>query len=369
MSALVLLPSIATTPQVDALLAAHAPIAVGVSGGEDSAVLALGLWPELDRRGHAGPRLLVHADLGRVEWRSSLPHCELLAQHLGAELLVVRRARGGLLERWQQRWRDNLARYAELRCLQLILPWSSAGMRFCTSELKTQVIWRALAERWPGQTIINATGIRADESPKRALRPVAAPQGQVKGSQYGTAGLNWCPIKHWVQADVDLLHAVSGFPKHEAYTVYGSSRLSCAFCVLASLADLLAASTCPENQALYRELVELEIVSAFSFQPHRWLGDVAPHLLTAEQRLRLRAAQALAQQRQQIEARLPAHLRYHNGWPTVLPTRAEAQIIADVRQGVAALYGLVIGFIDAEAVIGRFAELMAERQTQQRRAA
>ena len=36
----------------------------------------------LDRIGHTGPRLLIHADLGSVEWRDSLPTCERLAARL-----------------------------------------------------------------------------------------------------------------------------------------------------------------------------------------------------------------------------------------------------------------------------------------------
>jgi hypothetical protein len=78
--------------------------------------------PWLDAQGHAGPRILIHSDLGRVEWRQSLPLCERLAARLGLELVVVRRQAGDLLDRRQTRWRNNVARYADLACVQLIVP-------------------------------------------------------------------------------------------------------------------------------------------------------------------------------------------------------------------------------------------------------
>jgi hypothetical protein len=49
-----------------------------------------------------------------------------------------------MIERWEQRWRDNCARYIDLECVTLITPWSSSGMRFCTSELKLTPISREL---------------------------------------------------------------------------------------------------------------------------------------------------------------------------------------------------------------------------------
>ena len=72
------------------------------------------------------------------------------------------------------------------------------------------------------------------------------------------------------------------FPLHEAYTVYGSSRVSCCFCILGSLGDLMAAARCGANHEVYRALVRLETMSTFAFQSTRWLGDVAPHLLDAD---------------------------------------------------------------------------------------
>jgi 3'-phosphoadenosine 5'-phosphosulfate sulfotransferase (PAPS reductase)/FAD synthetase len=83
---------VAITPEIDQALADHAPVAIGVSGGKDSSAVAIRTFEYLDDCGHRGPRLLIHCDLGEIEWAESLPMCERLAASLGTELLVLRRA-------------------------------------------------------------------------------------------------------------------------------------------------------------------------------------------------------------------------------------------------------------------------------------
>ena len=148
------------------LVAAGAPIAIGVSGGKDSCAAAIAVVEHLHAVGHKSPVVLVHADLGdsdpalNVEWSDSLPTCERLAAFLGVELVVTRRAAGGMMKRWLKRWENNKKRYAELSCVKIILPWSTPAMRFCTSELKSAPIAAALVKRFPGHRIISACGVR-----------------------------------------------------------------------------------------------------------------------------------------------------------------------------------------------------------------
>lgn len=92
---------VARTAEIDALLSRDAVVAIGVSGGKDSDACALATAAYLDQVGNRGPRLLIHADLGSVEWEQSLPKCEELASATGWELAVVRRAAGGMMERWE----------------------------------------------------------------------------------------------------------------------------------------------------------------------------------------------------------------------------------------------------------------------------
>lgn len=70
---------VARCPEVDALIQQGAAVAIGISGGKDSQAAALATVAYLDSIGHTGPRLLIHADLGTVEWDESFPVCERMA--------------------------------------------------------------------------------------------------------------------------------------------------------------------------------------------------------------------------------------------------------------------------------------------------
>lgn len=220
---------VAVTPEVTAWLKEGAVAALGLSGGKDSTALALRLAEYLDEIGHKGPRVLIHSDLGVVEWKDSLPVCERLAKRLGWELIVLRRAAGDMMDRWEARWASSLERYSTLSCVKIILPWSTPGMRFCTSELKTDLICRELTKRYPGQKILSATGVRHDESAARSKMPIASPQPKL--SARGCQGMNWNPIAPWSTPSVYDYIALKQEPLHEAYTVYKSTRVSCAFCL------------------------------------------------------------------------------------------------------------------------------------------
>jgi 3'-phosphoadenosine 5'-phosphosulfate sulfotransferase (PAPS reductase)/FAD synthetase len=358
----VIVPALATTPEVDSLLAAHAPVAIGVSGGKDSCAAALATIAHLDAIGHGGPQILVHSDLGRVEWKDSLPTCERLAARLGRELVVLRRRAGDMMDRWSVRWRNNVARYARLACVKLILPWSTASMRFCTSELKTAVICGHLVKRFPGQTILSVSGIRRDESTKRKRAPVAKRQKKLTRKKHATAGLDWNAIVTWQRADVLAYLENQRFPLHEAYTVFGSSRVSCAYCIMASRADLVASTTCRDNREIYREMVDLEVRSSFAFQDDQWLGDVAPGLLDADLRSGLAHAKEVARVRREAEARIPKHLLYTRNWPTCIPTFAEAELLAEVRTIVSSAVGIRAAYLEPDSIVARYRELMDLKQ-------
>jgi 3'-phosphoadenosine 5'-phosphosulfate sulfotransferase (PAPS reductase)/FAD synthetase len=351
--------SVNATPEVAALLTADAVVAVGVSGGKDSHACAVAVARHLDVIGHAGPRVLVHANLGRIEWKDSLPACQRLAEALGWELLVVERPAGDMIQRWETRWANNVRRYAELECMKLILPWSTPAMRFCTSELKVDVICRALRRRWPAVAIVNASGIRRSESPARAKMPVSAVMAKLQ--RKAAEGLAWNPIIDWSVEDVWRAIEASGVPAHEAYGVYGASRVSCSFCIMSSAADLLASAGCADNAEAYRLLVELEARSTFAFQGARWLADVAPQWVDEQLRRRIDRAKLAAGERQRVEAELPAELLYAGGWPTRLPSPAEAEVIARVRRRVGTVVDIDVRYTESAAVIERFGDLLAQR--------
>ncbi len=160
-------------------------------------------------------------------------------------------------------------------------------MRFCTSELKVAVISQNLIKRFPGQRIISISGIRREESANRAKAPISAPQVKLTSKRNNTSGLDWHPILDWTIEEVFACLHQHNVRLHEAYTKYGSTRVSCAFCILGSQHDLKASATCADNHEIYREIVKLETDSTFSFQAGKWLGDLAPELLDTQCRTAL----------------------------------------------------------------------------------
>ena len=346
---------IALTPEIAALIASDAPVAIGVSGGKDSQAAALKTFAHLDSVGHKGPRILVHADLGSVEWDDSFRICNELAQHLGCDLIVVSRKGGGLMERWESRWVSSQTRYEMLSTVTLVPCWSTPGMRFCTSEQKTKVIFAELNRRFKGQTIINVTGVRRDESAGRARQSVADLD---KTGRIWT----WRPIIDFSVDDVFSLIDGSGLEPHPAYRVFGMSRVSCRWCIMSSLADMTAATRQTEGHDLYRRMVRLEINSGFAFQGSRWLGDVAPGLLTAEMQRELVEPKEKAARRVSLEKQITKDMLYVSGWPLRMLTDDEAAILASVRTEVSRLYGFNATCLDVESIHSRYSSLLDEKE-------
>ncbi|MDK2767906.1 MAG: hypothetical protein KYX69_09325 [Sphingomonas sp.] len=139
--------------------------------------------------------------------------------------------------------------------------------------------------------------------------------------------------------------------------VWGATRLSCRYCIFASLHDLSASAAAPANTEVYRELVGIEARSTFPFQPTRWLADIAPHLLSGGLRADVERAKADQLERRHLEASMPAGLRYVKGWPPRMPTLAEAEDIAAARRPILARHRLENRYPTGSAVQARFAEL------------
>lgn len=352
---------VATSPDIDALITANAPVAIGVSGGKDSQAAALATTRHLDAIGHSGPRVLIHSDLGSVEWDDSLPVCERLARHLGIELIVVRRVAGDMMDRWEARWESSVRRYANLETVTLVLPWSTPSMRFCTSELKTHIIRAELRRRFKGQAFVNVTGVRRQESAARARQPIASPEPDGKS-------WSWRPIADWTVDQVFAFIAECGLAPHRAYGEFGLSRVSCRFCMMANLPDLTAATAQEETHPIYRRMVQLEIDSSFAFQGSRWLGDVAPHLLSAELQHSLQMAKHRAALRKDIEGQVTKPMLYVKGWPTRMLTDDEAEILASVRSKISQIYGFNSSCLTVDSIHNRYAELM-EANEMRRKAA
>lgn len=348
---------IAITPAVQALLDQKAPVAVGVSGGKDSHALAGALSKFLE--GYGGSKVLIHADLGSVEWGDSLPACRRIADRIGWELVTCSRKAGGMMQRWRSRWESSRRRYIDMETVAVVLPWSTPSMRFCTSELKVDPITSALKRRFGRVPIINATGVRGEESPSRAQQPVSA-----KAAKLPEGSLSWRPIRGWLLQDVWDAIAELGVPAHEAYRLFGSSRVSCRFCILAGEADLAASLGDPRALGIYREMCDLELESGFAFQGSRWLSSLGVgHLADGE--ARLAAARCLALRRQEAQAWVPKHLQFSRGWPHCAPDDGEARRLADMRAAVGDLYGWAVRYTGWRELRDRYRELLEKKHQRQ----
>jgi 3'-phosphoadenosine 5'-phosphosulfate sulfotransferase (PAPS reductase)/FAD synthetase len=167
-------PEIALDRDVREAAAEGAAVAFNLSGGKDSTAISFAAVAWLDVIGHPRERrIAIHADLGRAEWRSTPATVEAVAARLGLPLIVVQRAAGDLVARWERRFENAKARYEGLLTYHLIGPWSSANRRFCASELNAQVIGPELARRFRGRTIVQVIGLRREESRDRRSTPVS----------------------------------------------------------------------------------------------------------------------------------------------------------------------------------------------------
>lgn len=353
--------SVAVDDAIVAAARSGAVFAFSLSGGKDSGAAGEAGQRFLDAVGHPRDRrVAIHADLGRAEWKATPEAVAGTARHLGLPLMVVRHRTHDMVSRWETRFTHGKRRYADLSVFNLIGPWSSSSLRFCTSEMKQQVIAPALQRAFPGETIVSVVGIRRDESVKRAGAQISKPES-ARDRADGSRMMTWHPVLNWSAQAVFARHAVTGLPLHEAYSVYGSSRVSCAFCVMQSVGDQAAAVRCASNIDLYRHLVAMEAGSSFSFQPARWLADVAPTLLSEGLASDVRRGKAMALQRRSLEAGLPEGLRYVKGWPLRAPNWAEAERVVAARGVILGHHGLPDLFPTPGSVIARFEQLMAER--------
>jgi len=263
------------------------------------------------------------------------------------------------VDRWEQRWADNVRRYENMECLTLVTPWSSAMWRFCTSELKVGPICSTLKSLFPGKTILNCVGIRGQESTGRAKQPVSKPMSNLEVKTKGTHGISWHPILNYDIQDVWDSHEEHGFPRHPAYDI-GSERLSCSLCVLATQRDHLAAMRCEENHPAMHRITALEIESTFSFQPTRWISDTCYDYISTKEVMKLPLAKEAAATRRELEAKIPKDLRMIKGVPTKLPTISEAYTIASTRDTISKITNLSCRYTTGDSVLQRYKDLMAK---------
>jgi 3'-phosphoadenosine 5'-phosphosulfate sulfotransferase (PAPS reductase)/FAD synthetase len=241
-------------------------LVLSVSGGKDSDAMCHYLLERRQAEGWPGDVAMVHADLGRAEWRSTTDYVRDLARRKNVPLHIVRWTHGDLIDRIWQRYYADPSRPC----------WPSSKVRYCTSDLKRAPISRWIRKTYPTGRVVCAMGLRAAESSARAKKPTASVREDCAAPTLNRLILNWLPIHDWTESDVWDCIRRHGNVRHEAYRL-GNHRLSCACCVLASVSDLLNGAA--HNPETYRELCRIEAVTGYSFRKDFWLSDLKPELL------------------------------------------------------------------------------------------
>lgn len=252
----------------DALIRDADWVVVSSSGGKDSQAM---LWHVVQRAralGMLDKVIVVHADLGRVEWAGTRELAELQARLAGVRRFEVVQASGAdLLGRVGIRFgklkakaeREALERGEDPATAEVAPAWPSSSARWCTPDAKRGPIRRLytrlvaeLAHLGRPVRILECIGQRAAESSQRAkLAPVEINRGASNGKRHVTT---WRPIHGWSDVDVWREIARSGLPYAAAYD-WGNRRLSCVFCVLGCTSDLVnGARRMPELAAAYADM-------------------------------------------------------------------------------------------------------------------
>ena len=224
--------------------------------------------------------VVVHCDLGRVEWKGTKELAEAQANHYGLRFEVVARPQGDLLDHVEQRGM-----------------WPSAKARFCTSDHKrgqaakviTALVSATRLNRGNGRPVqvLNCMGFRADESTARAKRQSFSRDVRLTNSKRIVD--TWLPIHDWTAQraiepsfevrDVWARIKASGVPYHFAYDK-GMPRLSCCFCIFAPKAALMVAGR--ENPKLLDQYVAVEKKINHTFRVDLTLASVRDALRNGE---------------------------------------------------------------------------------------
>lgn len=251
-------------------LAAYDLIVAGLSGKDAHAMLDR-IVVQARSAGAFDRLFTVHADMGLMEWpsvhhggRDYPSNRELVAQtalHYGIPAERHIETRRVVIDP------DGTRRAQSL--LEQIAMWRKfpdAARRWCTSDSKVGKIQVALTplvnqcRRQLGRPvrILNVTGVRAEESTKRANRPTYS-VGYANKHRHQD---EYLPVHHLSTAAVRAIVDGSGMAHHWAYDSEpgardwgGMSRLSCSLCIMSNKADLvLAARRRPRLAALYAEV-------------------------------------------------------------------------------------------------------------------
>lgn len=254
------------THEIKNLIDRGALFVVNHSGGKDSQAMMIKLLEIVP----VSQLVVVHADLGRIEWHGAKELAMKQAADAGVQFEIAQAiyADGST--------KDFLSMVAKKFADRPEVPsWSAPNCRTCTSDLKAgpieKVIKRVMKERGL-KLVVDCQGIRADESDDRGERaPFVHLNAQLNSKGKPKSGLcaagreayTWYPIFDLTTEQVFATIRGAGQEAHPAYAA-GNERLSCVFCIMGSPNDIYLGSIArPE---LFAEYVAMEEKTGYTMR-------------------------------------------------------------------------------------------------------
>jgi DNA sulfur modification protein DndC len=221
------------TSEITKLINDGAVFYVSHSGGKDSQAM----YSELRKVIPYNQIVVVHANLGEVEWPGVVDHIKGTVDHY----VNVVQAGKTFLEMVENRGK-----------------WPSSAYRQCTSDLKRGPIFKFIRQdlyRKGASIAVNCMGLRAEESNARAKKQPFTFNKTQSAIKRGTRHVyDWLPVFHYSTAAIFQTIHDAGQKPFWAYEK--NQRLSCVFCIMGSVNDLRHGAE--QNPKLYKRYVDLE---------------------------------------------------------------------------------------------------------------
>lgn len=181
--------------------------------------------------------VVVHADLGEVEWKGVQDH---IRENIGHDLHVVKAGK-------------TFLEMVETRGM-----WPSAQYRQCTSDLKRGPIMKFIRNdlKARGKEIaVNCMGIRAQESVSRSKKePFKYNKKESVNKRTTRHVYDWMPIFDLTTDQV--FEVIEQYGQKPFWAYEKNERLSCVFCIMGCVNDLRHGAE--QNPELFKKYVELE---------------------------------------------------------------------------------------------------------------
>lgn len=214
------------------------PLYASISGGKDST--ALGVW--LQRNGVRFTPVFL--DTG-WEHQATYDYIKDVLEPMLGAFTVLRNEKifEPVVDERGHTWRGGMEALIYKKRM-----FPSGVVKFCTAELKVVPIQNFYAQvRYEtGLKPINAVGIRAQESQKRAE------MREIEEQDEATA---WRPLIHWTEEQVIDLHSTNHVPPNPLY-IKGASRVGCYPCIFARKHEIRHMSLADQERIEYIATLE-----------------------------------------------------------------------------------------------------------------